>query len=338
MRILDFGARRNGRRAGLVELRGPGDTVARVTDHGATLVSLEVPDATGRAVDVVLGFDNAAGYEAAANHYLGATIGRVANRIAGGEFRLDGSTYRLARNESPHHLHGGATRSFDRVRWDLVDGDDRQVLLRYRSTDGEEGYPGTVEATAHYRVDEDGLSITYRATVDRPTPVNLTNHAYLNLSGDGSILHHDLQVDADHVLDVDRALIPTGVEVPVAGTDFDLRRQIRIGERVAALGGLDHHYVCSSPFGELRPVARLSSPTSGIAATLHSDQPGLQVYTGNNLLDVQGRRGQPYGPHAGICLEPQHAPDSVHQPTWPSIIARPEDPYLHELRWSFTRR
>jgi len=338
MMTADFGSRRDGQRATLIELRGHGGIVARVTDHGATLVSLEVPEGTGRVVDVVLGFDDVAGYEAAASHYLGATIGRVANRIADGRFELDGDTYRLARNEPPHHLHGGAERSFDRVRWDIDNGDEHQLLLRYRSPEGEEGYPGTVDASAHYRIDEDGLSITYRATVDRPTPVNLTNHAYLNLAGAGSILDHDLQVHADRFLEVDSAQIPTGRELPVADTCFDLRQPTPIAEPLASLsphGGLDHHYVCSSPYGSLRPVARLSDPTSGTVATLHSDQPGLQVYTGNHLPGMVGRGGVRYAPHAGVCLEPQHAPDSVHQPRWPTILAAPSEPYLHRIRWSF---
>jgi aldose 1-epimerase len=337
----DFGARRDGQRASLVELRSPGGVVARVSDHGATLVSLEVPRDAGAPVDVVLGFDDVAGYESAAGHYLGATIGRVANRIAHGRFDLDGQTYRLACNEPPHHLHGGAERSFDRALWDLDDGDDSAVVLRHRSPDGEEGYPGTVDVSAHYRVDDDGLSITYLATVDRPTPVNLTNHAYVNLAGAGAgaVLDHELQVHADRVLEVDADKVPTGRELSVADSCFDLRRSTRLDGPVAALGpqgGLDHHYVCSSPHGALRPVAQLAEPTGGLVATLHSDQPGLQVYTGNSLPGVAGRGGARYRRHAGLCLEPQHAPDSLRHPEWPSIVADPSRPYRHEIRWSFT--
>ncbi|MFU8839794.1 MAG: aldose epimerase family protein [Nitriliruptoraceae bacterium] len=336
-RIEAFGVRADGQPAALVTLTGPTGIVAKVTDHGATLVSLVLPASGGDPVDVVLGFDDVAGYEAAADQYLGASIGRVANRIAQGRFTLDGRTYRLARNEPPHHLHGGAGRSFDRVVWERVGGDTREVVLRHRSPDGEGGYPGAVEVTATYRVEDDGLTITYRASVDATTPLVLTNHAYLNLAGAGTVHDHTLHVDADRVLEVGDDLIPTGVERDVTGTPFDLRGGALLGERIAALpatAGFDHHLVAASPSGVLRPLAVLAHPPSGRTLTLHSAQPGLQVYTGGQLPALVGKGGATYGPHAGMCLEPQQAPDQVNRADADQVLVSPGQDYAHVIRWA----
>jgi aldose 1-epimerase len=338
--IETFGVRADGQPAVLVTLTGPTGIVAEVTDHGATLVSLVLPTPDGDPVDVVLGFDDVSGYEAAADQYLGASIGRVANRIAQGRFTLDGRTHALARNEPPHHLHGGAGRSFDRVVWAVVGGDEREVVLRHRSPDGEGGYPGAVEVTATYRVEEDGLTITYRATVDATTPLVLTNHAYLNLAGAGTVHGHTLRVDADRVLEVGDDLIPTGAERDVTGTPFDLRDGALLGERIAALpatAGFDHHLVAATPAGTLRPLAVLAHPPSGRTLTLHSAQPGLQVYTGSQLPPLLGKGGARYGPHAGLCLEPQHAPDQVNRADAEEVLVRPGESYEHIVRWTVSR-
>lgn len=340
LRTEGFGVRADGQPAVLVTLSGPTGIVVKVTDHGATLVAFEVPTPDGEPVDIVLGFDDVTGYESPANQYLGASIGRVANRIAQGRFTLDGRTYELTRNEPPHHLHGGAGRSFDRVRWELVGGDDREVVLRHRSPDGEGGYPGAVEVTATYRVEDDGLTIAYRASVDATTPLVLTNHAYLNLAGAGTVHDHTLCVDADRVLEVGDDLIPTGVERDVAGTPFDLRDGVRLGECIAALpatAGFDHHLIAAGPTGALRPLAVLAHPPSGRTLTLHSAQPGLQVYTGSKLSGATGKGGRRYGPHAGMCLEPQQAPDQVNRADADEVLVHPADGYEHVLRWTVSR-
>lgn len=340
MRTRSFGVRADGRSAALVTLTGPTGISAQVTDHGATLVALEIPAGDGPSVDVVLGFDDVSGYEAAADQYLGASIGRVANRIAQGRFTLDGRTYELPRNEPPHHLHGGGVRSFDRVFWEVVGGDEREVLLQHRSPAGEDGYPSAVEVTATYRVTDDGLTIIYRANVDATTPLVLTNHAYLNLAGTGTVHDHTLRVDADRVLEVGDDLIPTGVERDVAGTLFDLRNGARLGDRIAALpesAGFDHHLVACGPAGTARPLAVLAHPPSGLAMTLHSAQPGLQVYTGSQLPGLAGKGGVTYGPHAGMCLEPQHAPDQVNRADAGEVLVYPGDVYEHVIHWTVAR-
>jgi aldose 1-epimerase len=340
----DFGRRRAGDRARLFTLAPPGGPVARVTDHGATLVSLELPDRHGARADVVLGFDSVAGYEDEAAAYLGATVGRVANRIAQGTFELAGRRYELARNEAPHHLHGGAERSFDRVRWEVAETSDDAVVLRYVSPDGEEGYPGTVEVTASYRLTDEALTLEYRAVTDAATPVDLTNHSYLNLGGEGAgtVLEHELEVLADRVLVVDDDLLPTGDLAEVAGTPLDLRTAAVLGPRVEALAatpalGLDHHFVLRGEAGAVRPAARLHDRASGRRLELSTDQPGLQVYTGNRLdPPLRGHQGSRYGRHAGLCLEAHHHPDALHQPGFPSIVLEPGDTYRHTTVYRFS--
>lgn len=327
---------------------GPGDGLrAVVIDHGATLVELQVPDRDGHADDVVLGFDDVREYAAPPdrNPYLGATVGRVANRIAGAGFVLDGHRYDLAANEGPHHLHGGGPRAFSHVRWELVSHTSGEVVLRHVSPDGDEGYPGRVEVTATYRVTGDALTISYRATTDAPTPLDLTNHAYLNLRGhgNGEVLDHELTVLADHVLEVDEALVPTGARREVTGTPLDLRTPTVLRGPVTELAGtpalgIDHHLVLRpDPGGRVRPVAWLSEPTTGRRLELATDQPGLQVYTGNRLEPaLTGKSGRRYDRHGGICLEAHHHPDAVNHPEFPSIVLTPEGTYQHTtvLRFS----
>ena len=319
---------------------------AVVIDHGATLVELHVPDRDGRADDVVLGFDDVRGYRSPANAYLGATVGRVANRIAHASFELDGRRYDLAANEGPHHLHGGGAQALSNLRWELVDHAPDQVRLRHVSPDGAEGYPGRVEVTATYRVIGAALSIVYRATTDAPTPLDLTNHAYFNLRGhgEGEVLDHELTVLADHVLEVDEALVPTGALREVTGTPLDLRTPTVLRGPVAELAatpalGIDHHLVLhrAADAGRVRPVAWLSEPTTGRRLEVATDQPGLQVYTGNRLEPaITGKAGRRYLRHGGICLEAHHLPDAVHHPPFPSIVLTPDRTYEHTtvLRFS----
>ncbi|MFO7778163.1 MAG: aldose epimerase family protein [Nitriliruptoraceae bacterium] len=335
--VVDFGRRADGTRAQLVTIGRPDGILARISDHGATLVELHVPDHTGHLADVVLGFGDVAGYESPSNAYLGATVGRVANRIADATFELEGRRFELTDNEPPHHLHGGGDRAFSQVLWQLVAHDADAVVLRHVSPAGDEGYPGNVEVTATYQVREQDLVIAYRATTDAPTPLDLTNHAYLNLrgDGDGTVLDHRLQVLADQVLVVDDGLVPTGALAGVASTPLDLRTPTPLRERVVALAetsalGLDHHFVLRSEQDDVRTVARLHDPSTGRHLEVLTDQPGLQVYSGNRLdPPVIGKDARRYRRHGGLCLEAHHLPDAVHHPYFPSVVLEPGDVYEH---------
>jgi aldose 1-epimerase len=341
----DFGLDKSGRPATLWTLRN-GRIEVDVTDHGATLVAVRAPDRAGQLADVVLGFDSVEGYQSDRNQYFGCTTGRVCNRIAKGLFVLDGYAYRLATNNGSNHLHGGAERSFDKVHWDgtpFADATGAGVVLHYVSRDGEEGYPGRLDVTVTYRVPADAaaLEISYAATTDRRTPVNLTNHAYWNLAGEGSpsILEHELWLDAEAYTPVDDTLIPTGAIAPVAGTPLDFRRATPIGRRVEELTatptlGYDHNFVLARGTG-LRPVARLREPRSGRTLEVRTTEPGLQVYSGNFLHGQAGKGGKPYAHRSGLCLETQHYPDSVNRPSFPSTILAPGQRYESATTYVF---
>ncbi len=322
---------------------------AKLSCRGATLVSLLVPDGAGGAVDVVLGFDDVSGYESDANDYFGSTIGRVANRIARGQFLLDGTKYSLAINNGPNHLHGGLQRSFDKVVWSSEDVSSAQgapaVAFRYESPHLEEGYPGRLDVRVVYTLtEEDELRIDYEARADRRTPVNLTNHTYWNLAGAGrgTILDHEIEIAATQYTPTDETLIPIGVLAPVAATPLDLRQATRIGDRIATLRttaalGYDHNFVLDGPSGVLRFAARLRDPKSGRSLEIDTTEPGLQFYSGNFLHGQKGKSGLVYEKNGALCLEAQHYPDSVNQPTFPSIILEPGAVYrqttIHRLRW-----
>lgn len=347
---VPFGTLEDGRATQLFRLAAAG-VVATVTDWGATLVSLEVPDRAGRMQGVVLGFADVSGYEERTNNpFMGATVGRVANRIGGAAFELDGVRHELHPNEGVNHLHGGRQASFDRMLWDVVASDGAHVTFRHVSPAGEAGYPGTLVATATYEVRDGGLEVTYRATTDARTPVNMTQHAYFDLGGEshGTILDHHLSVRAHAFSPVDEALLPTGEVRDVAGTPFDLRASVLVGDGVAqvcaaGLGdGYDHNLWLDAWDGSrvghgasLREAAVLEHADSGRRMTLLSDQPCLQVYTGNRLGRSVGRGATTYPVHGGICLEPQFAPDSLHQPSWPSIVLEPGEEYVHRIGYRF---
>lgn len=328
-----FGVTQSGATAQLWTLRNQ-HLACDLTDFGATLVALRCPDRTGAMADVVLGFDAVSGYQSADNQYFGCTTGRVCNRIRAGHFTLDGSQYQLAQNNGPHCLHGGATRSLDKVLWRGVSTDaGRAVQFSYVSPHGEEGFPGELQLTVTYTLLEDGLRIDYRATTDRRTPVNLTNHAYFNLAGagQGDVLDHQLWIDADSFTPTDATLIPTGSIVSVAGTALDFRTPALIGARLHAVQdqpehGYDHNFVLRECAG-LRPVARLSHGSSGRTLTVLSDAIGLQLYTGNWLHQQIGKQGKSYAPRGGVCLETQHFPDSINQAQFPSIVLEPNSIY-----------
>jgi len=359
-----FGRLADGREARLYTLEVPGGWKATLTDFGAILTSLLVPGRDGGApVDVVLGFDSLDGY-AAKHPYFGATCGRVANRIAAGRFDLDGKTYQLAVNNEPNHLHGGLV-GFDKKLWNATPrGGERGPSVDFEmvSPAGDEGYPGSLTVRATYTLTPDGeLWVEMTATTDAPTIVNLAHHSYWNLAGhaSGPVLGHDLAVLADRYLPVDAGSIPTGEFAAVAGTPFDFRPDRsggaggrRLGEAIAALpatadgknpGGVDHNFLVRGwkPDGALRTAAVLRDPASGRSLELLTDQPGIQVYTGNYLDgSVKGKGGAAYPKHGAICLETQKYPDAIHhvgQPDWPTVRLDPGQTYRHTMVHRFGR-
>lgn len=320
--------------------------IAKITDYGATLVELHAPDRDGRFADVTAGFDDVRGYQGKENPYFGATIGRVANRIAGAAFTLDGEVYRLAANDPPNHLHGGAHRSLDKVLWQatIEEGSGAPaVRFSYRSPHLEEGYPGNLDLAVTYTLTDDNeLRLEYRATTDLATPVNLTNHAYWNLAGHGAgtILDHELMLRAGRYTPTDAALIPTGEIAPVRDTPFDFTHPRRIGDRIAELaappwGGYDHNFVLDTGDGRLRLAARLWEPVSGRLLEVHTTEPGLQLYSGNFLSGVRGKEGARYQRYGLLCLEAQHFPDALHHSTFPSIVLGPGEEYRQTTVYRF---
>lgn len=343
-----FGAAADGAAVDRYTLRNERGMTVRLITYGATVTDLWAPDRHGRMADVVLGFDQLAPYEdPAQNPYFGATVGRVAFRITGGRFTLDGNTHQLTRNVPPHHLHGG-TRGLSRLVWkaEPTAGPVPAVKLSVTSPDGDQGYPGTLQAAVLYTLTPDNeLRIDYTATTDRPTPVNLAHHSYFNLAGasSGDVLGHVLQLAASRYTPLDEKKIPTGEVAPVEGTPFDFRRPTPIGARMKtspeAADGYDLSYPLDEADGSLRRAATLSEPGSGRAMEVWSTQPAIVLYTGNYLDgSVRGKQRAVYGKHAGVCLETGHLPDSVNQPKFPSIILRPGQAYRHTCVYRFSAR
>jgi aldose 1-epimerase len=324
-------------------LRNTKGAVAKVITYGATLTELWVPDKSGKNADVVLGFDNLAGY--LADHpYFGAIVGRYANRMAKGQFQLDGRTYSLFINNGPNSLHGGKV-GFNRKVWKaepvgLAHG--AAVKFTYISEDGEEGYPGTLTVHVTYELsDENALKISYAASTDKPTVVNLTNHSYFNLSGAGSgdILKDVLQLDADRYTPVGDTLIPTGELKSVQGTPFDFRKPTAIGERYAQVpgtGGYDHNFVLNGEAGTLRKSGELYDPVSGRQMELWTTEPGVQIYMAIGLNGSIKGIGGAYAKFAALCLETQHFPDSPNHPTFPSTVVRPGNDFQSETIYKFS--
>jgi aldose 1-epimerase len=318
----------------------------RLASYGARVTSIKVPDRTGSAADVVLGFDTIEPYRSSVKKpYLGVTLGRYAGRIANGHFTLDGVEHVLAKNNGPNHNHGGVT-GFDKVVWEakqLRNG----VQFDYTSPDGEEGYPGTLKARVTYTLtDANELIIDYRATTDRATPVNLSNHSYFNLAGEGSdtVLDHELMIDAEEMLSIDKTSVPNGKIASVAGTPFDFRVPKPVGrdinqtnEQLANGNGYDHTFILSPKKGVKKTAATLYEKTSGRKLQVFTDQPGLQLYTAN-FLDgsLNGKSGKPYLKRSSLCLETQHFPDSPNQPQFPNTILRPGEIYQTQTTYQFS--
>lgn len=350
-----FGRLPDGRETHLYTLRGEKGFQVEIADYGGTVVRLLAPDRNGKLADVVLGFSSVEPYPTQ-SPYFGALIGRVGNRIAHGKFTLDGKTYSLAKNNSPGDigcsLHGGLV-GFDKVIWQAEETkvDGRPALrLRYTSRDGEEGFPGELKTEVVYSLTADnGLRIDYWATTDKPTPVNLTNHTYFNLRGEGqgTILDHELTIHASHYTPVDAGLIPTGEIAPVAGTPFDFTSPHQIGKRIKqrdpqlAFGnGYDHNFVLDATTGgDLVSAATVYEPKSGRVLEVLTTEPGLQFYCGN-FLDgkLTGKAGKPYAFRDAFCLETQHFPDSVNQPAFPPTILRPGKTYRSSTVYRFSTR
>ena len=312
----------------------------RILTYGGIVQTLETPDRTGKLDDVVLGFDDLQGY-VKSSPYFGAIVGRYGNRIARGRFTLDGKTYTLAINNTPNHLHGGV-KGFDKVVWaaqQFQSDSGVGVVLTHTSPDGDEGYPGTLRAKVTYTLtDRDELAIDYEATTDKATPVNLTNHTYWNLAGDGTrdILGHVVTLESGAIVPVDSTLIPTGALMPVAGTPFDFRAPTAVGARIEdpheqiRLGrGYDHTFVLDGARqAGVAHAARVTEPTTGRTLDIHTTEPGVQVYSGNFLDGTAvGKRGRAYRHRYGLALETHHYPDSPNQPSFPSVILRPGETY-----------
>ncbi|WP_043756502.1 aldose epimerase family protein [Methylobacterium oryzae] len=346
-----FGTLPDGRSVEEVTLTNGKGITARILSWGALLRSLDVPDRSGKAADVVLGYNDLASYLTKGS-YFGVSVGRYANRIRAGRFTLDGQTYTLATNDGPNALHGGAA-GFDKRLWTITavkGGAAPSVTLRYVSPDGEEGYPGTLTATATYTLDAtDTLTVTYEATADKPTIVNLTNHSFFNLAGEGSgrsILDQTLTIPAERFTPVDATLIPTGAHLPVAGTPFDFRKPTVIGarirdgrdEQIVRARGYDHNWVVTdAPTAEPHLVARVEDPESGRILEVASNQPGVQFYAGNFLnATVVGKSGLAYRQSDALALEPELFPDTPNQPAFGSARLDPGKTYRNVIAYRFS--
>lgn len=337
----------DGKAVDLFTLTGENGIGMKVTNMGARVVALCVPDAAGNPVDVVQGYDNLDDYLNQTENYFGAAIGRYGNRIANAKFELNGNEYQLNNNDGVNHLHGGPKGYFD-VVWEANQISDSKIIFTYLSPDGEEGYPGNLQVTMTYELTADNaFKIEYTATTDQTTVCNLTHHSYFNLTGDGaeSINDHVLMINADHLTPVNETLIPTGELLPVAGTPFDFNKPTAIGERVDADhqqlaygAGYDHNWVLNRSADQgVQLAASVYSPVSKIQMDVLTDQPGIQFY-GGNFIDgtLTGKKGTKYQHRSGFCLETQHFPDSPNQPAFPSTTLNPGETYKHVCVYKFS--
>ncbi len=340
-----FGTMPDGAAVEVLTLTNAAGMEVRAITYGGIITSLRVPDRTGKLDDIVLGFDRLDDY-LKDPPFFGAIIGRYGNRIARGQFVLDGKTYKLATNNGPNHLHGG-TKGFDKVIWKAEPVAGKNAIAFSRtSADGEEGYPGNLLVQVTYTLtDKNELIVDYRATTDKPTVVNLTQHSYFNLAGQasGDILGHQLMLNADRYTPVSDTLIPTGELAPVAGTPFDFRKPVAIGARIGQPDaqlknglGYDHNWVLNRTATGLELAARVVEPKTGRTMEIRTTEPGIQFYSGN-FLDgkLTGKQGAQYKHRTGFCLETQHYPDSPNQPKFPSTTVRPGTEYRSSTVFTF---
>lgn len=325
-----------------------GKLKAALTNYGARLVKLQVPNKAGNLTDVILGYDSAAAYKSNASNFYGAIVGRYGNRIGDATFTLQGSKYELEKNDGKNSLHGGTHGVYNQV-WDVANSSDTSITFTYISPDGEAGYPGEVKMQVTYTLSHTGgLVMDYHATTDKETVLNLTNHAYFNLSGAGSatILDHELQIDAEAITEVDDTLIPTGKSIQVGGTPFDFRQAFVIGDRIETedaqlkIGkGYDHNFELSKASG-FRKVASVYAPKTGIEMQVLTTEPGLQFYSGNFMKDTdpKGKSGLAYPFRSAFCLETQHYPDAPNHPAFASTVLKPEQTYSTKSEYRFTIR
>jgi len=336
----------------LYTLNSEDGVTAKVTNYGALLTELHVPDRNGKLADVVLGFDALDGY-LTRHPYFGCTVGRVANRVAEGKFTLDKQAYTLVTNNGPNHLHGGE-KGFDKQVWEVTDAENTaagaSLTMVYTSPDGEEGYPGNLTVTVRYMLNKNGLEVNMRAETDAPTIVNLANHSYWNLAGhdSGQILNHELTLNADRYTPTDATLIPTGEIASVAETPYDFRESKKIGADIGRLpgdgagdpGGYDINFALNGEAHTMRLAARATESSGGRTMEVHTNAPGVQFYSGNFLNgSVTGKNDAVYKKHAAFCLETQHYPDAINKegkPGWPSVILRPGQVYRHSILFKFS--
>ena len=330
-----FGVTKNGEQVTAYTLSN-GAMSAVILDYGCIIQALYAPDKNGNLVDVVLGYDTVKAYEDN-DGYLGAAIGRVGNRIAKGKFTLNGKDYTLAVNNGPNHLHGGLV-GFDSVIWNAQVTDDALIFTR-TSPDGEEGYPGNLAVTITYRLTENAITLTYDAKTDADTLVNLTNHTYFNLAGEGDVLDHVLKVNADAFCEGDPDCLPTGKLIPVAGTPFDFTQAKKIGRDIGMddiqlknAGGYDHNFALNAG---AEAAAVLYSEKTGIEMTTTTTLPGVQVYSANFLTEREGKGGRKIGFRHALCLETQVYPDAIHNPHFPSAVLKAGDDFHTETTYTF---
>jgi len=335
VKVEPFGKTADGQDVKIVTLTN-GKITARITNYGGTIVSFETPDKSGNQADIVLGFEDVQDYGKPTNPFFGAIIGRYGNRIGGGKFTLDGKDYKLGVNDGNNTLHGGVV-GFHKKIWNIdsaeVKGNKAELKLSYLSKDGEEGFPGNLKCVVTYAITADNkLEMKYEATTDKPTVVNMTNHAYWNLAGQGSgdVLGHEVILNSDKITAVGEGLIPTGELKNVKGTPFDFQKPEKIGARIKQIdiGGYDHNFVLKGKAGKMQVAAEVYEPTSGRVMKIETTEPGIQFYSGN-FLDgtLKGKEGKIYNKHGAFCLETQHYPDSPNHPNFPTTTLKPGEKY-----------
>lgn len=343
MKVTDFGVTSKGEEARLFTLSNAAGMEAAVTDYGATLVQVIVPDKEGHPCDVVCGYDEAAAYEEG-DLFFGATVGRIANRIGGASFELNGKTYKLEENNNGNNLHSGMNFYCHRM-WEVKETADDHVTFVLESPDGDQGYPGAVHIEVTYTLTEDnGVKITYRAVPEADTIINMTNHSYFNLDGHaaGEVLEQEVWIDADAFTRADAESIPTGEITPVEGTPMDFRTKKALGRDIEtdyeALNfgaGYDHNWVLNNK-GEFAKVAEMSSSESGITMEVYTDLPGMQLYTGNFIIEATGKGGAVYHKRQACCFETQYFPDAVNKENFEGPVCKKGEVYMTETMYRFS--